>query len=275
MCLAMNDDKAGAGKYVASTSNRNFQGRQGPGGRTFLASPLTAAASALHRPADRPEDGDLAWNRSRLLRARLSRYPRRTSTPTRSSRRAFSKTTDHAAGLGDNLFCDWRYEASGQPKPDFILNRSEMKGRQVLVAGRQLRLWQLAERHAAVGADRLRIQGGHQHVVQDIFRNNALKNGLLPIVIDSAAHQKLFDLLAADPEATVTVDLQAQTLTLPDGEAVQFPIDDFSRTCLLQGVDELGYLLGHEAKIAAYEAVLERGQLTAMRRNQEARTNHD
>jgi 3-isopropylmalate/(R)-2-methylmalate dehydratase small subunit len=89
----------------------------------------------------------------------------------------------------------------------------------------------------------------------DIFRNNSLKNGLLPIVVDAETHAKLFALLADNPEASVTVDLQAETLTLSDGQAVAFPIDPFSRTCLLQGVDELGYLLGHAAKIAAYEAV--------------------
>ena len=90
----------------------------------------------------------------------------------------------------------------------------------------------------------------------DIFRNNALKNGLLPIVVDEATHRKLLQLLAADPGATVTVDLAVQTLTMPDGQAVTFPIDPFSRTCLLQGVDELGYLLGHEHKLTAFEALL-------------------
>jgi 3-isopropylmalate/(R)-2-methylmalate dehydratase small subunit len=87
----------------------------------------------------------------------------------------------------------------------------------------------------------------------DIFKNNSLKNGLLPIVVDADTHRRLFDLLAAQPEARVTVDLRAQTLALPDGSSVHFPIDPFSRTCLLQGVDELGYLLGKEKEIAAFE----------------------
>ncbi len=169
----------------------------------------------------------------------------------------FLKTTDKA-GLGDNLFCDWRYDAAGQPKPDFILNRPEMKGRQVLLAGDNFGCGSSRE-HAPWALTGYGFKAVVSTSFADIFRNNSLKNGLLPIVVDPLAHQKLFDLLAADPEATVTVDLRGQTLTLPDGEAVQFPIDAFSRTCLLQGVDELGYLLGHDAKIAAYEAVAEHG----------------
>ncbi len=165
----------------------------------------------------------------------------------------FLKTTNKA-GLGDNLFCDWRYDAAGQPKPDFILNRPEMKGRQVLLAGDNFGCGSSRE-HAPWALTGCGFKAVISTSFADIFRNNSLKNGLLPIVVDAATHQKLFDQLAADPEATVTVDLRAQTLTLPDGEAVQFAIDAFSRTCLLQGVDELGYLLGHADKIAAYERV--------------------
>lgn len=165
----------------------------------------------------------------------------------------FLKTTDKA-GLGDNLFCDWRYDASGQPKPDFVLNRPEMKGRQVLLAGDNFGCGSSRE-HAPWALTGCGFRAVVSTSFADIFRNNSLKNGLLPIVVEPATHRKLFDLLAADPEATVTVDLRAQTVTLPDGQAVTFPIDAFSRTCLLQGVDELGYLLGHEAQIAAYEAV--------------------
>jgi 3-isopropylmalate/(R)-2-methylmalate dehydratase small subunit len=168
----------------------------------------------------------------------------------------FLKTT-HKAGLGDSLFCDWRYDAGGQPKPDFVLNRPEMKGRGVLLAGDNFGCGSSRE-HAPWALTGYGFKAVISTSFADIFRNNALKNGLLPIVVDAETHHKLFEMLAANPEATVTVDLQAQTLTLPDGEAVGFPIDAFSRTCLLQGVDELGYLLGHEGKIAAYEAVVDR-----------------
>ncbi len=165
----------------------------------------------------------------------------------------FLKTTDKA-GLGDNLFCDWRYDASGAPKPDFVLNRPEMKGRGVLLAGDNFGCGSSRE-HAPWALTGYGFKAVISTSFADIFRNNSLKNGLLPVAVDEETHRRLFQMLAADPEATVTVDLAEQTLTLPDGRAVNFPIDAFSRTCLLQGVDELGYLLGHEGKIAAYEAV--------------------
>jgi 3-isopropylmalate/(R)-2-methylmalate dehydratase small subunit len=167
----------------------------------------------------------------------------------------FLKTTDKA-GLGDSLFCDWRYDADGAPKPDFVLNRPEMKGRGVLLAGDNFGCGSSRE-HAPWALTGYGFKAVISTSFADIFRNNALKNGLLPIIVDEATHRALGEALARDPEAQVTIDLAAQTLTLPDGNAVRFPIDAFSRTCLLQGVDELGYLLGHEPKITAYEAVLE------------------
>ncbi len=165
----------------------------------------------------------------------------------------FLKTTDKA-GLGDSLFCDWRYDASGTPIADFILNRMEMKGRAVLLAGDNFGCGSSRE-HAPWALTGYGFKAVISTSFADIFRNNSLKNGLLPVVVDEDTHRKLLEQLAADPEAAVTVDLPTQTLTLPDGQTVTFPIDAFSRTCLLQGVDELGYLLGHEEKIAAYERV--------------------
>ncbi len=165
----------------------------------------------------------------------------------------FLKTTNKA-GLGDSLFCDWRYDAEGNPRPEFVLNRSEMKGRGVLLAGDNFGCGSSRE-HAPWALTGYGFQAVISTSFADIFRNNALKNGLLPVVVDAETHHKLFEQLAADPHAGLTVDLHAQTLTLPDGSAVHFPIDAFSRACLLQGVDELGYLLGHEAKIAAYERI--------------------
>jgi 3-isopropylmalate/(R)-2-methylmalate dehydratase small subunit len=164
----------------------------------------------------------------------------------------FLKTTDKA-GLGDSLFCDWRYDAAGQPKPDFVLNRPEMRGRGVLVAGENFGCGSSRE-HAPWAL----LGYGFKAVIStsfaDIFRNNALKNGLLPIVVDATTHGRLFEMLNADPDAQVTVDLAAQSVILPDGVSVTFPIDPFVRACLLQGVDELGYLLGHAPAIGVYEA---------------------
>jgi len=164
----------------------------------------------------------------------------------------FLKTTDKA-GLGDSLFCDWRYDAAGQPKPDFVLNRPEMRGRGVLLAGDNFGCGSSRE-HAPWAL----LGYGFKAVIStsfaDIFRNNALKNGLLPIVVDGETHRRLFEMLGAEPHAQVTVDLAAQTVALSDGSLAAFPIDPFVRTCLLQGVDELGYLLGHASAITAYEA---------------------
>jgi 3-isopropylmalate/(R)-2-methylmalate dehydratase small subunit len=164
----------------------------------------------------------------------------------------FLKTTDKA-GLGDNLFCDWRYHANGQPKHDFVLNRQEMKGRGVLLAGDNFGCGSSRE-HAPWALTGYGFKAVVSTSFADIFKSNALKNGLLPIVVDAETHRRLFEILAANPDAHVTVDLQTQSLTLPDGSRVTFPIDPFSRTCLLQGVDELGYLLGKEKEIAAFEA---------------------
>jgi 3-isopropylmalate/(R)-2-methylmalate dehydratase small subunit len=164
----------------------------------------------------------------------------------------FLKTTDKV-GLGDNLFCDWRYDAAGEPRPAFVLNRPEMKGRDVLLAGDNFGCGSSRE-HAPWAL----LDYGFKAVIStsfaDIFRNNALKNGLLPIVLDGATHHRLFGMLGADPDAQVTIDLAAQSVHLPDGTVVTFPIDSFARTCLLQGVDELGYLLGHGPAIDTYEA---------------------
>lgn len=163
----------------------------------------------------------------------------------------FLKTTDKA-GLGDNLFADWRYDATGHPRPDFVLNRPEAQGCQVLLAGDNFGCGSSRE-HAPWAL----LSFGFRAVIStsfaDIFRNNALKNGLLPVAVDVATHRRLLELAAADPAAQVTVDLATRTLTLPDGTTATFPIDPFAQTCLLQGVDELGYLLQRAQQIAAYE----------------------
>ena len=163
----------------------------------------------------------------------------------------FLKVTDKK-GLGDNLFADWRYNADGSPRPDFILNQPEMQGRQILLAGDNFGCGSSRE-HAPWAL----VGYGFRAVIStsfaDIFRNNALKNGLLPIVVDKDTHQQLFSLVEEDPNTTLVVDLAAQTVTLPDGRRVVFPIDRFSKTCLLNGVDEIGYVLNMREQIEAFE----------------------
>jgi len=164
----------------------------------------------------------------------------------------FLKTTDKA-GLGANLFADWRYLPDGSPNPDFVLNRPENQGAQVLLAGDNFGCGSSRE-HAPWALMGWGFRAIISTTFADIFRNNALKNGLLPVIVDAAAHRRLMEQLKANPGAHVTIDLATQRLVLPDGEAVAFPIDPFSKTCLLNGVDELGYLLGLEEHIRRYEA---------------------
>jgi 3-isopropylmalate/(R)-2-methylmalate dehydratase small subunit len=164
----------------------------------------------------------------------------------------FLKTTDKA-GLGANLFADWRYTAEGSPKQDFVLNQPRSHGAAILIAGANFGCGSSRE-HAPWAL----IGFGFRVVIStsfaDIFRNNALKNGLLPIVVDAPTHQALSDLIAEVPDAQLSIDLAAQTITLPSGQTATFPIDGFSKTCLLNGTDELGYIMGFEKEIAAYEA---------------------
>src|SRR5271168_978306 len=161
----------------------------------------------------------------------------------------FLKTTSKI-GLGDQLFNDWRYDATGAPNPDFLLNRHEAKAVQVLVAGDNFGCGSSRE-HAPWALTQFGFRAVISTSFADIFRGNSLKNGLLPIVVPPDVHAALM----ASPGATVQIDLATQTLTLAGGRRVEFPIDAFSKHCLLEGVDELGYILQQEPAIAAYEAV--------------------
>ncbi|HVM25432.1 MAG TPA: 3-isopropylmalate dehydratase small subunit [Candidatus Limnocylindrales bacterium] len=164
----------------------------------------------------------------------------------------FLKTVNRA-GLGDQLFNDWRYLADGSPNPEFVLNRPEMAGRAVLLAGDNFGCGSSRE-HAPWAL----MAWGFRAVISsgfaDIFRNNALKNGLLPIEVPPEELARLFALVEAHPDAAVTVDLEAQELRLPDGAVIGFRVDAFARRMILDGTDELGYLLSLEDRIAAYEA---------------------
>ena len=163
----------------------------------------------------------------------------------------FLKITDKE-GLGEHAFSDWRYEADGSPKADFALNLLTSHGAQVLLAGHNFGCGSSRE-HAPWAL----VGWGFRAVIAtsfaDIFRNNALKNGLLPVEIDDETHARLVKSIDADPRAEVTVDLESTTLTLPDGTTARFPVDDFARHCLLTGLDELGYLLSFADAIAEYE----------------------
>ena len=153
-------------------------------------------------------------------------------------------------GLGDSLFCDWRYDANGTPKPDFILNTAAAKKSQILLAGDNFGCGSSRE-HAPWALTQYGFRAVFSTSFADIFKSNSLKNGLLPIVVSRDLHAKLF---ALPDDARVAIDLAAQTVTLPDGTSAQFAVEPFSKHCLLEGVDEMGYIQGHEAQIAAFEA---------------------
>ena len=164
----------------------------------------------------------------------------------------FLKTVNRD-GLGDQLFYDWRYLADGTPNPEFILNRPEVAGRRVLVAGDNFGCGSSRE-HAPWALTAWGIRAVISTSFADIFRNNALKNGLVPVALGADAVARINRLVAADPAAELAVDLEAQQVRLPGGETIPFEIDPFARRMLLDGTDELGYLLSLEPAIEAYEA---------------------
>jgi 3-isopropylmalate/(R)-2-methylmalate dehydratase small subunit len=165
----------------------------------------------------------------------------------------YLKVTDKA-GLADALFRDWRFEEDGSLRvPRFVLDRPEMAGRRILLVGDNFGAGSSRE-HAPWALTAWGIRAILSTSFADIFRNNSLKNGLLPIVVETERHRQLFDLVAADPDAELTVDLEAQLVHLPGDEDLPFDVDPFARMMLLAGTDELGYLLGKTAEIDAWEA---------------------
>jgi 3-isopropylmalate/(R)-2-methylmalate dehydratase small subunit len=160
-------------------------------------------------------------------------------------------TATSSEGFGQHLFADWRYDNAGRPRPDFALNRPEAAGARVLLAGPNFGCG--SSREHAVWALR---DHGFEAVISssfaDIFRGNALKNGLVPVQVEAGIHARL---LAAPPESVV-IDVEQSTLALADGTVVPFPLEPFARYCLVNGVDELEFLLSREADIAAHERSL-------------------
>jgi 3-isopropylmalate/(R)-2-methylmalate dehydratase small subunit len=156
-------------------------------------------------------------------------------------------------GMGDGLFNSWRYERDGTPKPDFVLNNPEYKGAQVLIAGRNFGSGSSRE-HAVWALTDYGFEAVITPGFADIFYNNSLKNGLLPVALPEATVNMLLDLVEEEPETRITVNLQEQKVMLPDGQELSFDIDPFRKMCLLQGVDDLGYIMLNEAAIAAHEA---------------------
>ena len=158
-------------------------------------------------------------------------------------------TTTTREGLGRHLFADWRYGPDGAPRTDFPLNRPQAEGCAILVAGNNFGCGSSRE-HAPWALTDYGFRAVVSTQIADIFRSNSLKNGLVPVIVDPATHRWLLE----HADAEVSIDLETTTLTLPTGHAARFPLEPFARYCLMNGVDELGFLLGREARIAAYEA---------------------
>ncbi len=160
-------------------------------------------------------------------------------------------------GLAEGLFSRWRYQSDGAPDLDFALNKPEHQGAQILLAGDNFGCGSSRE-HAPWALMGYGFRAVVSTSFADIFRNNALKNGLLPVAVDAETYRQLLSLVEEEPETAVSIDLAAQTLTLPDGRAVPFPIDAFSKNCMLRGVDQLGYLLQQSDKVVAYEKLYDK-----------------
>jgi 3-isopropylmalate/(R)-2-methylmalate dehydratase small subunit len=164
----------------------------------------------------------------------------------------FLKTTEKS-GLAHALFNDWRYLPDGSPNPDFVINRPEMQGRGILLAGHNFGAGSSRE-HAPWALTSWGIRAILSTGFADIFRNNALKNGLLPIQVDPDTHRQLLDMLGADPDMELTVDLEAQVVHLPGDEDLPFQVDPFARQMLLAGTDEIGWVLERSDAIDAWES---------------------
>jgi len=166
----------------------------------------------------------------------------------------YLKVTDKA-GLGEALFRDWRFEEDGSLKdPPFILDQPGMDGRKILLVGDNFGAGSSRE-HAPWALTAWGVRAILSTSYADIFRSNSLKNGVLPIVVDAATHARLFEILATEPDAELTIDLAEQGILLPDGTTIDFDIDPFAKRMILAGTDELGYLLAKESAIDAWEAV--------------------
>ena len=165
----------------------------------------------------------------------------------------YLKVTDKN-GLAEALFRDWRFEEDGSLKePHFILDRPEMAGRRILLVGDNFGAGSSRE-HAPWALTAWGVRAILSTSFADIFRSNSLKNGVLPIVVDAATHARLFEMLAGDPDAELTIDLAEQGVLLPDGSTLDFDIDPFAKRMILAGTDELGYLLSKDAELSTWEA---------------------
>jgi len=187
----------------------------------------------------------------RILTSRLVPLPAANVDTDQIIPARFLKTTQRA-GLGRHLMFDWRFDSSGRPRPEFILNQPHIAGARVFLVGGNFGCGSSRE-HAPWALADFGFRALISTSFADIFRNNCLKNGILPVVVEQAVHEALFRLVADNPSVEVTIDLTSRVVMLPAGEQAPFPIEPFARQCLLEGMDELGYLLTLADRITEYE----------------------
>ena len=278
MCLAMNPDRLAPGERCASTSNRNFEGRQGKGGRTHLVSPAMAAAAAIAghfvdirnweykvRSRRRPPDRRWGlWTHSSYRdrsRVRMQPFTRHTGLVLPMDRsnvdtdqiipKQFLKRIERT-GFGQFLFFDWRFRDDGSENPDFEINRPQYAGASILLARQNFGCGSSREHAPWALADY-----GFRVLVApsfaDIFYNNCFQNGMLPIRLDAAAVEDLFARAAAHAGYRLSVDLETGRMTDDLGLAIPFEVDEFRRQCLLGGLDQIDLTLEDEDKITVYE----------------------
>ena len=261
-CLAMNDDKIPSGKYVVSTSNRNFEGRQGIGARTILASPLVAAHAATTGKIEAPpQPSPIGREKERKTNSLqlegvggaftcvplpLEDVDTDQIVPAR-----FLKAVTKE-GFGDYLFYDWRYDKDGKPIPSFVLNDPRYSG-QLLVVGRNFGCGSSRE-HAAWAIAGYGFRVVVSSFFADIHKQNELKNGILPVVVSEAFLKELFASIEENPKTEVKVDLPKQTITnLATNNSEHFEINSYQKYCLLNGLDDIDFLLSNKSLIEDYE----------------------
>src|SRR5437868_2314586 len=226
------------------------QFRRPPRRRRAHSARQSADSGGLRRawPRHRPARVALTMAPLKTLRSRTAVLPAANIDTDQIIPARFLTTTTRE-GLGQHLFADWRYDAQGAPRPDFALNRPAAQGCQILVAGRNFGCGSSRE-HAPWALTDYGFRAVVSTSFADIFRNNSLKNGLLPLIVPADLHRRLL----AAPGVEITISLEDRRLTLADGTSAEFPIDSFARYCLMHGQDELAFLLAQDADIERFEA---------------------
>ena len=204
--------------------------------------------SAAESPAARLKDLKAFMDPIKTIRSRTAVLPFTNIDTDQIIPARFLRSTSRE-GFGKHLFSEWRYDETGAPRPDFVLNKPESEGCAILVAGRNFGCGSSRE-HAPWALTDYGFRAVVSTEFADIFRNNSLKNGLVPVLVDEATNEWLL----SNPGAEITVDLETTTLTLPNGQRVTFPMEPFARYCLMNGVDELGFLLSRNSEISAFES---------------------